>query len=274
MPENEFDSGLILEELRRANKNLSRQLSYAKAKTTELVEAVTTAAHEAALLGGLDKPPTPQPDKRTKGVEVALWHMSDWQGAKVTASYSSEVMKERARMFAHRAARITEIQRSDHPVKDCVIMFGGDMVEGLFNFPTQPFEIDSTIFEQYVTVSMLLVEVVTLALGEYEKVTVIAEWGNHGRIGSKRDVVPRSDNIDRMCYELARRLLGTESRLTWEDCPEDIQRVQIGNYRALLMHGDEVGRAGFASPSAWQAAGNRWGNGAYPWDFQDVYLGH
>ena len=48
MPENEFDSGLILEELRRANKNLSRQLSYAKAKTTELVEAVTTAAYEAA----------------------------------------------------------------------------------------------------------------------------------------------------------------------------------------------------------------------------------
>lgn len=40
------------------------------------------------------------------------------------------------------------------------------------------------------------------------------------------------------------------------------------------MHGDEVGRAGFASPSAWQAAGNRWKAGAYGWDFQDILLGH
>jgi hypothetical protein len=153
-------------------------------------------------------------------------------------------------------------------------MFGGDMVEGLFNFPTQAFEIDATLFEQYVTVSRLLVEVVRYALAHYEKVTVVAEWGNHGRIGSKRDNVPRSDNFDRMCYELARQLLAGEKRLTWQECPDDIQRVQIGNYKALLIHGDEVGRNGFASPSAIVQHANRWRSGAYDWDFRDVYIGH
>jgi hypothetical protein len=200
--------------------------------------------------------------------------MTDWQGAKVTTSYNSEVMKERVLRFVDKARRITEIQRSDHPVKDCTIMFGGDMVEGIFNFAQQVFEIDATIFEQYVTVALLLVEVVQSALEIYESVTVVAEWGNHGRIGSKRDAVPKSDNFDRMTYELARRLLMSEERLRGDDCPEDIQRVEIGEYRALLMHGDEVGRAGFASPSAWQAAGNRWKAGAYEWDFQDLYVGH
>ena len=73
-------------------------------------------------------------------------------------------------------------------------------------------------------------------------------------MGSKRDAIPRSDNIDRMCYELARRLLEKEPRLTWNDSAEDIQRVEIGNYRALLMHGDEVGRGGYAGPSQWIAA--------------------
>ena len=200
--------------------------------------------------------------------------MTDWQGSKVTTSYNSQVMEERVLRFVNKAETITEIQRTDHPVKDCTIMFGGDMVEGLFNFATQAFEIDQTIFGQFVSVSKLIVEVVRRALEIYEHVTVVAEWGNHGRIGSKRDNVPKADNIDRMCYEMARQLLAGESRLTWQDCPEDIQRVAIGNYRALLMHGDEVGRAGFASPSAWQAAGNRWKAGAYKWDFQDIYLGH
>jgi hypothetical protein len=148
------------------------------------------------------------------------------------------------------------------------------MVEGLFNFPTQAFEVDATLFEQYVHVSRLCVDVVRVALANYEKVTVVPEWGNHGRIGSKRDNVPRSDNFDRMCYELAHQLLADEKRLVWQDCPEDIQRIEIGNYRALLIHGDEVGRNGFASPGAIVQHANKWRSGSYPWEFRDVYIGH
>ena len=270
----EFEGDSELEAMTKTAQRLARQLKDSKNKAKALVEVVYQAVYDATLLVGMAKSTPPVKDKRKAKDEVALWHMTDWQGAKVTTSYNSQVMKERVLRFVDKAKSITEIQRSDHPVKDCTIMLGGDMVEGLFNFPTQPFEIDSTIFEQYVTVAMLIVEVVTQALNFYEKVTVVAEWGNHGRIGSKRDAVPKSDNFDRMTYELARRLLAGEKRLTWNDCPEDIQRVEIGNYRALLMHGDEVGRAGFASPAAWQAAGNRWKAGAYGWDFQDIYLGH
>ena len=171
--------------------------------------------------------------------------------------------------------------RADHPVNDCVIMFGGDMIEGLFNFPSQPHEIDQTLFGQYVTVARLCVDVVRTALANYSKVKVVAEWGNHGRIGSKRDAVPRSDNFDRMVYELARQLLAGEKRLTWDESPEDIQRVHIPDptgkgdgYRALLIHGDEVGRNGFASPAAIVQHVNRWRSGAYPWEFRDVYIGH
>ena len=262
-------------ELRCALERAQRQLAQAKDRTDRLVRVTHDAASDAVLGLGIHTPVTaPAKDRRKARPEVALWHMTDWQGAKRTISYDSEVMRERVMRFVDKAKRITAIHRADHPVKDCTIMFGGDMVEGLFNFPTQPFEIDATIFDQYVTVGMLLVDVVRAALADYERVTVVAEWGNHGRIGSKRDNVPKADNFDRMTYELARRLLAGESRLTWQDCPEDIQRVEIGNYRALLMHGDEVGRAGFASPSAWQGAGNRWKSGAYGWAFQDCYLGH
>ena len=264
-----------VKELRQALLRIQKQLKKAKERTEELVETTQQAAYDAMLTYGPIKiVATPEIDKRKTKAEVALWHMTDWQGAKRTTSYNSEIMRKRVLEFAQKAVRITDIQRADHPVKECTIMFGGDMVEGLFNFPTQAFEVDATLFEQYVNVSRLCVDVVRFALENYEKVTVVAEWGNHGRIGSKRDNVPRSDNFDRMCYELARQLLQGEKRLIWQECPEDIQRVQIGNYKALLIHGDEVGRNGFASPGAIVQHANKWRSGSYPWDFRDVYIGH
>lgn len=272
MPEGIESSDIV--ELRNAMMRLQKQLKQAKERTADLVASTYQGAYDAMITQGAIQPVAAPPVDPRRKAEVALWHLTDWQGAKQTTSYNSEIMRKRVMEFCTKAVRITDIQRADHAVKECVIMFGGDMVEGLFNFPSQVFEIDSTLFEQYVNVSRLCVDVVRYALANYEKVTVIAEWGNHGRIGSKRDNVPRSDNFDRMCYELARQLLAGEKRLIWQDCPEDIQRISIGKYRALLIHGDEVGRNGFASPSAIVQHANRWRSGAYPWEFRDVYIGH
>ena len=272
---NEFREAQETDDLRRALQQTQRQLAKAKQRTDELVAATHEAAKAAMLsMGKMPKITPPKPRKGPGSPEVALWHLTDWQGAKKTTTYNSEVMRERVLKFCQKATLITEIQRSSHPVDECVILFGGDMVEGLFNFPGQAFEIDATLFEQYVNVSRLIVEAVSYALVTYSRVTVISEWGNHGRIGSKRDNVPRSDNIDRMCYELARQLLQDNPHLHWPDCGEDIQRVEIGNYRALLIHGDEVGRNGFASPMTIVSHVARWQSGSYPWEFRDCYVGH
>ena len=57
-------------------------------------------------------------------------------------------------------------------------------------------------------------------------------------------------------------------------CPENIQRVEIGNYRALLCHGDEPSRTGYASWATIVRHCNIWRAGGYPWKFQDCYIGH
>jgi hypothetical protein len=262
------------EETKAALNRALVQLRRARAKTEDLVDAVYRAASDAIVANPAKPTTKPKADSRKKGIEAALWHLSDWQGAKVTTSYNRDVMWQRVHTYVDKVQRITEIQRTDHPVNHATILFGGDMVEGLFNFPTQPFEVDATLFEQWVSVSRLLGEVVQRALGFNDTVEVIPEWGNHGRIGSKRDAVPRSDNVDRMCYETARQLLSHEKRLVWKDCPEDIQRVEIGNYRALSMHGDETGRNGYTSKTTFLGYLNRLKAGAYPWPFLDVYTGH
>lgn len=261
--------------LRAALRRAHTQIAQAKDRSEHLTEVTRAAAFDAMIaLGGISKSQAPVKDKRKTSAEVALWVMGDWQGSKVTTSYNSKIMRKRVLQFTDKAAAITEIQRTHHPVKECYIAFTGDMVEGLWNYPGQAWEIDSTLFEQYVNVSRLIVDVIRKALETYEKVTVVPEWGNHGRIGSKRDGIPRSDNVDRMCYELARQLLAGEKRLTFLECPEDIQRIEIGNYRAILLHGDEVGRNGFASPTAIVTHVAKWKSGSYPWAFRDAYIGH
>lgn len=280
MPDlSEFEQIGEVEQLRRALDSAHQKLAKAHARTEQMVFAAREGAREAMLAHGPIPPvKPPAADRRKRGKpEVALWHLTDWQGSKVTSTYNSQVMRERVMRFCQRAARLTDIQRADHPVRECTIMFGGDLIEGLFNFPAQVFAIDATLFKQYVTASRLLVDVVRHALCTYEKVTVVEEWGNHGRIGSKRAAVPPSDNVDRMIYWAAHAILASENRLTWnfdEDRTEDIQHVQVGNYRALLVHGDEQGRNGFVSRNQFVQGCNRWRSGAHHWPFQDVYVGH
>jgi hypothetical protein len=194
-------------ELERLLATAQKALRRAKAKSEDLVEATLQGSRDAmTALGPMPKVPRPKPDKGGDP-EVALWHLTDWQGSKVSETYNSKVMRERVLRFCDKAERLTEIQRAHHPVNKCVILFGGDMGEGLFMFPSQPFEIDMTIFEQFAYVARLEAEVVRRALAIYDEVEVIEEWGNHGRIGSKRATVPASDNFDRMTYELARAML-------------------------------------------------------------------
>jgi hypothetical protein len=152
-----------LEELRRVHDRTLRQLSRTKNKIEDLVEAVQQGAHDAVVGFGAIKPVTlPKLGRAASGSpEVGVPDLADWQGAKVTPSYNSQVMVERVNLYWDKAAKITEIHApSTTRSASATVLFGGDMVEGLFNFPTQPFEIDATIFEQYVRVSSLLVDVV------------------------------------------------------------------------------------------------------------------
>jgi hypothetical protein len=261
-------------ELRKSNLTLQSKLIKAKAKVDELAAATVEAAHNAVIdLGGIGNVTPPGADKRKARELVCLWHLTDWQGGKKTPTYDSGVMVKRVNEFMVKAHKLVLDYRASRPVKHCVIVFGGDMVEGLFNFPTQPYEIDQTLFGQYVTVSKTITEAVQFALTIFEKVTVVAEWGNHGRIG-RRGELPRPDNVDRMCYELARQLLADEKRLTWEDSINDWQKIEVGNYRAIAIHGDEVGRNGFASPSTIVQHIARWQSGSLDYDFRDAYIGH
>jgi hypothetical protein len=262
------------QDLRDTAIRLQRQLARAKAKTEDLIDAVYRGARDAAVLSPpiIAKPPA---DRRKGKAEVALWHLTDWQGGKRTTSYGLDVMHARVERFCRKAAVITEIQRKDHPIRECVIALGGDMIENVQTFPGQAWLVDATLFEQVFAVASRIEWAVQQALQLYEKVTVVGEPGNHGRIGKRGDVAI-GDNWDRIVYEIVRqRLHVPASRLTWVSEDNWHQKIEVGNYRALLIHGDEIkGFGGNVPAYALMRKGNAWASGAAQWEFRDIYVGH
>lgn len=205
--------------------------------------------------------------------------LSDWQLGKRTPSYDSEVCATRIEKYAEKVIRLTDIQRADHPVKHLRVHVLGDLVEGEMIFPGQAHLIDSSLYAQVVENGpTILAGFLRKMLAHFESVHVVAVIGNHGRIGRKGDFNPQT-NADRMLYRITQRILEGESRLTWDIPSIPNERAwyaisAIGNYSALLIHGDQFrGTAGIPWYGLQKKAGG-WALGAIPESFDDVDFGH
>lgn len=270
----EFDLAAEVEELRQALRRQQRATQRAKSKSADLVDAVYLAARDAAIsVGSAPKVPVPAKDRRRSAGEVALVHATDWQLGKHTSDYSIEICEDRIRRFARKVLELTELQRAAHPVREAHVMFGGDMVEGIGVFPGQPFEVEAHLFEQLFRCSTLLEEFVRILLTGFDRVQVTCEYGNHGRLGRKGDM-PAGDNVDRMAYRIAGDRFSEESRVSWHTSGDWFQIVEVGEYRALLVHGDEIKSFGGNTPAfGILRKCNQWATGVVP-GFSDAYLGH
>jgi hypothetical protein len=266
-------------QLKRELTRVSRQLYEVKHKHADYLETVEEAVTQA--MGKIRIKPVPAPLKlrSTKREEICVPLLSDLQTGKRTPDYNSDVCRSRVMQYARKVVGLADIQRRDHPVKHCVVPMLGDMIEGVDIFPGQQWLIDSTLYDQlFNTTPALLADFVRHLLANFETVTVHAVDGNHGRIGRKGQFGPM-DNADRMLYRILAMLLRDEPRfkLIMTD-PEGernwYQVMELGAYRAMLIHGDQIrGHSGFP----WYGLGkkvNGWGSGGVPERFNDVFMGH
>jgi hypothetical protein len=273
----EADKDAIISDLRASNRRLFKKAAAERQRGAEYIQTIYDAARDAREAQG-PLPPVigPKRDKRVKREEAALWHLTDWQGGKVTSSYNMDEMDKRVHRFAEKAAELTDIMRADHPVRHCEILLGGDMLEGVSIFPGQHWEVEAPLFDQIFRVADLITWAVRSALSIYETVEVVAEWGNHGRIGRKSDGYKPSDNVDRIIYEIARRDLSDagERLVDFKVWDKWFQHFTIGNYRGLLVHGDEIKSFGGNTPAfGILRKANSWATGVVP-AFDDMYIGH
>jgi hypothetical protein len=263
-----------IQELQKALERAHRREVAAKQRSEDIVEAVHAAAREAALTVGTPRPVARPARDRRRNPEAALLHLTDWQLGKRTPDYDVEVCRARVAASVQKTVRLSEIQRADHPIRECHVMLGGDMVEGVTIFPGNAWEVEVAAYEQ-VFASAALIESTVLALLEaFESVSVYSVTGNHGRLGRKGDH-PRTDNLDGIVYRIARERMGELPRLTWDIGEGWYRVVEIGTYRALLVHGDQVKSYGGNLPAYGVLRKcNAWAAGAIPEEFWDVFIGH
>jgi hypothetical protein len=261
-----------IDQLRQALKRSNELNIKLKHKTGELVAAVYQAAKDAGLATPPVKVKPPAKDTRKGKAEVALIHCTDWQLGKKTVSYGKETCAQRIERFIDKSIAITDIQRKHHPVREAVLFLGGDMVEGLGIFPGQAWEVDALLYEQLFNTSHIISQTITTLAANFESVRVVCEYGNHGRIGRKGEM-PAGDNIDRIAYEIARNKVGHLVK-DWQSSDAWYQITKIGNYKALLVHGDEIKSFGGNTPAfGILRKVNAWAGGVIE-DFHDCYMGH
>lgn len=256
-----------IEELRRALQISLKAEHRARSKTTDLVDAVYQAASQALLATPRTKSLQPVKDLRKGKAEVALVHLTDWQAGKKTVSYDIKTLSKRVEQMTGKVLELTNIQRAHHPVRECVVMLGGDMVEGIGIFPGQAFEVEAHLFKQLFEVVRIIENTIRTFAQNFETVTVICEFGNHGRLGRKGDM-PSGDNIDRMSYQIAKRNCQELKNVKWQMSESWYQIFAIGNYNVLLVHGDEIGSFGSILRKV-----SAWSTGVVE-PFDDCYMGH
>lgn len=280
--EADVDTDSQVSDLKRQLANASRQLYEVKHKRADYLEAVRQATMDAISQIELKPVKAPPKGKLTSGrEEYAVPLLSDTQTGKLTPDYNSEVAAERVDRYADKIISITDIHRAGRPVQHCVIPMLGDMVEGVDIFPGQQWLIDSTLYQQvFNTTPTMIVDFVRKLLAKFDTVTIEAVQGNHGRLGRKGMFGPE-DNADRMVYRVVQLMLRDEPRFTMNMADPKGERawykiMTIGNYKALLIHGDQIrGHSGFP----WYGLGkkvNGWGSGGLgaDSDFTDVMMGH
>lgn len=260
-------------ELEATCRRLQRQLGSAKAKTDELVDAVERAAKDAAVIVGQAKP-VKAPKRNTRNhAHSALLHLTDWQLGKATESYDPLVCRVRVEKAIQKTLRLADIQRAAYPVGECVVMLGGDMIEGVGIFPGQAFEVDSTAFEQVFDAASIIESSLLTLLEHFPSVRVYEAAGNHGRIGRKGEN-PRKDNWDRVLYRIVRDRLHAQDRLVWHEPTGWYEIAEIGKYRALLVHGDQIKSFGGNVPAfGISRKAIAWSSGVTE-PFDDMYMGH
>lgn len=269
--------------LQKQRDSLAKQLHEVKHKQSDYLETLWDAVHEAVsgVVVSPVKAPKLSQGKDGRPEEVAIALLSDLQTGKITPDYNTDVCRERVAAYAEKIVKLTAIQRKDHPVRKCVVAMLGDFVEGVQIFPGQQWLIDSTLYRQmFDTTPVIVVEFLRVLLTAFDEVEVWMVDGNHGRIGRRGDFGPE-DNADRMTYRVVRLLMRDEPRVTFHQADPAGERawykiMRIGNYSALLIHGDQIkGSSGYP----WYGLGKKvhsWGSGGLgpDSDFKDLMLGH
>lgn len=279
----EFRESEGVEELRRTVDRLGRDLAKEKHRSREVVEAVYRAARDAT--SGLQIKPVKKPaTSRRKGAEeTAVIVLSDLQLGMVTDTYNSEVAEERVERYCDKVIDITDMQRTNHPVRRAKLYLLGDLVEGEEIYPSQAHQLDSSLFRQTCEDGpRILTSLIRRLLSHFEHLDVVSVPGNHGDMGgaSRKRYNPET-NADRILSRIVQHIIESsgQQRVTF-NVPSGFGKSgfyavdYVGETGFMLWHGHQVRRYSNASHRGFYDRVMGWRAGAIKEPFHVSLCGH
>jgi hypothetical protein len=255
--------------LREENARLKRELQRKRRNEDLILLAVRDALTD---LPKVAPPPSPKKDAR-KNEEVAWLFLSDTQIGKMTSSYDVAEAERRILAAAEKAVHIASLRRNAAAIRECVLVLGGDIVEGEMIFPGQPYEIEIGAMEQAVKAApQACARAIRILVGAFEKVRVRCVVGNHGRVGPIVFAQHPKTNWDRVAYEVLQLLVkDLGSRVDFDIAEEFFHVEDVLGVGHLIVHGDQIGGAGTDGPIRNAAMG--WID-AIPKPWRYLWMGH
>lgn len=276
--EEDLEKDAEIELLRRQIRGLQRQVRTSAGATALVMRAVEEAIQPYEAPKSLPRPKV----GRSGRSETVVLHVSDWQIGSLTDEFDSSVAQRRVTDLISKVTKIVESRSHAASLRECVLLVGGDMVDGSSLRASQSWEVDSTAMEQALnTCPDLIADLVRALTGIFPLVTVECVRGNHGRIGpTKGNSDPKSVNWDTVASETARLKLGglvDGKRVKWHTEVESFYRVVPANgVNILFLHGDQFrGSGGFAGLPAYSIAKKmaRWAD-SIPEQWGIMLMGH
>ena len=274
---------LKVDGLAAENRRLLREMERIRRGRADLVEAVYSAfaSNVKAITYTPSKPVIDR--RRDAQDETAIIVFSDLQLGQVTSTYNSDVAEERVHRYGDKIEKLVTLQRSDHPIRAGKLYLLGDLIEGELIFPSQPHQIDSSLYAQVaLNGPRILTDFIRRMLGIFERLDIVSVPGNHGDVGggSRKQYNPET-NFDRILSTFVRQLLEAsgEKRTTFR-IPDGFGRSSfyavdyVGDTGFMLWHGHQARRTSSSSHLPFYKLVLGWRGGAIPEPFRVSICGH
>jgi hypothetical protein len=235
--------GAELRDLRKVRRQKLDQEVWTETVIRALSEQVPRLAPTRA------EPPPPPPGSLEEHAlilsDIQLGSRVDEEETGGLSAFSWEIFCERnARMEA--AIRSIRDTQQKIPVKRLNIFGLGDYGDGHEIFKGHPWELDMHVAQQVTEGPWEIAQTLVRLLDLFEEIHFFTVYGNHGRVGQKREATPVLASWDYIFVRFLELMTGPQPnaegkpRITFHYAQSWWSLVERMGLRFLLIHGDDV----------------------------------
>jgi hypothetical protein len=187
-----------------------------------------------------------KPAKKDLKPESWILQDGDWHYGQVVrgvevgglAEYNPTIAKERREYLASTLVRLLEYH--PNPIKELVIVFQGDMIDGAVLRGNQQSNIEFGVMQQVMDASELLTDYIIFLSGYFQKIRCYGVYGNHARLTPNPKDAHQADNFDMLIYYIVKDRLKGMKNISLEYTQSQHMIIHVNGFNFWCEHGDTV----------------------------------